>query len=264
MRRFAAAVLLILWLPALSCAAAEGCYAEYVPRSGRSAVFSVDIYSEREITAAVFELRFDEHIASFYAVSAEKSSASVRENVQTGKVTVAFADSAPVKGKLCRVSFKALKQGTADFVLHMVQAADAQKNPVSSWNDFTLTVSLGDDDVVSSGSAAAHSSKTVSASSKSSLRGKSRSDDADDGEADDADGGDAADHRTYDLRRNGSPVKWLLIGAGIPVLCGALVLSGVLIGRKSKDKSDKTKKPGEELPEPDIPDIDDITTEEED
>ena len=58
----------------------------------------------------------------------------------------------------------------------------------------------------------------------------------------------------FDLRRSDNVLKWILIGAGIPLLIGGLVWLGILIGRRSKDKAKQDEeKPGDEFPEPDDP-----------
>ena len=139
--------LLLIWLlPFCTCCAAD-CSIEYTPRSERSAVFYIDVYSAREVTAAVFELRFADDMVGYYSVVADDSAATVRDHSEKGKVAFAFASEKPVSGKLCRVSFKALKEGSTDFTLHMAQAADADKKLLSDWSDHSLTVKLGKDDV---------------------------------------------------------------------------------------------------------------------
>lgn len=231
-------------VPVCTCAAAEDLYAEYTPKSANSSVFYVDVFSKREVTAAVWEISFPESMVSYYSVAAADSSASVRDNAQNGKVTFAFADDSAVSGKLCRVSFKALQAGPVNFVLHMIQAAGSDKKRLSSWSDYALSIKLGKDDVVSSDSV--KRSGASSASSSSSKRGGGKST-LETGEDDDSSIPDI-----FDLRNGNPTLKWILLGAGIPLLIGALILIGILIGRKSKDKKEKAEeKPGEERPEPD-------------
>ena len=254
MRRIAAAVLVLLTLlPIPVCAAEEAFYGEYVPRSEHSALFYIDVYSKQAVTAAVFEVQFDDSMVGYHASVAESGSASVRDNLQDGRVIVAFADSKAVDGKLCRLSFKALKEGSVSFVLHMRQAADGEKNLLTQWSDHTVTVKLGKEDAaVGSASVRSGGSGTSSRSSLSSSRG-GKGDSADDDAADDA-SEDEVSYAFSDLRRDGGELKWMLIGAAVPVLCGALVWLGFLIGRKSKGsatKPDKEEKPGEAIPEPD-------------
>lgn len=240
--------LLLLWLlPLCVCSAAEDCSIEYTPRSEKSAVFYIDVYSYRDVTAAVFELTFADDMAGYYSVAADDS-VTVRDHPEKGKVTLACASSTAVSGKLCRVSFKALKAGSVDFTLHMLQAADADKKLLSDWSDHSLTVKLGKEDV----EAASKVSRTDGASSgtaASNRRGKS---DLSVGEEDGTDPSSGF----FDLRKGNSTLKWILLGAGIPVLIGGLVWLGILIGRRSKDKAKKAEeKPGENLPEPDDPPV---------
>ena len=239
---------MLIWLlPFCTCHAAQDCSIEYTPRSERSAVFYIDVYSAREVTAAVFELRFADDMVGYYSVVADDSAATVRDHSEKDKVTFAFASEKPVSGKLCRVSFKALKEGSTDFTLHMSQAADADKKLLSDWSDHSLTVKLGKDDV----EAAAAVSRTdgTSSGNATAKRGAGGSD---------LSIGENGDEETppgiFDLRRSDSVLKWILIGAGIPLLIGGLVWLGILIGKRSKDKAKQNEeKPGDELPEPDDP-----------
>ena len=241
------ALLLIWLLPFCTCHAAQDCSIEYTPRSERSAVFYIDVYSAREVTAAVFELRFADDMVGYYSVVADDSAATVRDHSEKGKVAFAFASEKSVSGKLCRVSFKALKEGSTDFTLHMSQAADADKKLLSDWSDHSLTVKLGKDDV----EAAAAVSRTdgTSSGTAAAKRGAGGSE-LSTGE----DGDEETPPGIFDLRRSDSVLKWILIGAGIPLLIGGLVWLGILNGRKTKNRSKTaTEKPGDELPEPDDP-----------
>ena len=213
-------------------------------------MFYIDVYTSREVTATVFELHFAEDMVGYYSVVTEDAAASVRDHPEKGKVTFAFASGNAVSGKLCRVSFKALKEGSVDFTLHMSQAADADKKLLTDWSDHSLTVKLGKDDV----EAAAKVSRTDKSSSgtaaSASKHGGGKSDLSTGEDGEDASSG------IFDLRRGDNILKWILLGAGIPLLIGGLVWLGILIGRKSKDQAAKTKeKPGEILPEQDdLPD----------
>ena len=251
MKRVLSAVLLLLCLiPSLICTAADDLYAEYTPKSANSSVFYVDVFSGREVTAAVFELSFPDSMVSYYSVVAGDSAASVRDNPQSGKVTVAFADDSPCSGKLCRFSFKALQTGSVSFVLHMKQAAGADKKLLSSWSDYTLSIKLGKDDIAQSDSVKRSGGSSSSSASKN---GRGEKSSLNTGDGDD----DLASPGIFDLSHGDPTLKWLLLGAGIPLLLGALVWIGVLIGRRSNDKKDRAKeKPGEELPEPDKENID--------
>ena len=259
MKRVLLMAFALIWIiPVCTCAAAEDFYSEYTPRSANSSVFYIDVYSRREVTAAVFELSFADDMISYYSVVPADSAATVRDHAQKGKVTAAFADSSAVSGKLCRFSFKALQTGTASITLHMCQAAGADKELLSGWKDHTLTVKFGKDDVVSSSSGVQRTDKASSEASAS-KRGGGKSD-LDPGE----DGEDGILPGLFDLRRDDNKLKWVLIGAGIPLLVGSLVWLGILIGRRSKDKatpkaaeepvedsSEEAKKEPGESPEPD-------------
>jgi len=218
------AVCLTLFFLCIEGSAAEAFYTAYTPKSANSSVFYIDVFCDREITAAVFELSFDNDMVSYYSVSAENRSSSVRDRAQSGKVTFAFADSSPVSGKLCRVSFKALHAGSVSFTLHTEQSADADRKKLPSFDDHTLIVKLGKEDVVSEGAVTHSDSKDSSKGSKSSIRSSSNQDDTDD-----------SSHfgGVFDLRRE-DPHRWILIGAGGVVLIAALVGLGVLLGRRMK------------------------------
>lgn len=235
--------LFLLYLLPIRAFAAENCYLEYTPRSNNSSVFYIDVFSSLKITAAVFELSFDESAVSYYSVSAADSSASVRDHSENGKVTAAFAESNAVSGKLCRFSFKALKVGSTDFVLRMRQACGADRKLLSGWSDCTLSVKLGKEDIVSDSSLKRTDKTSSGASASASKRGGKS--DLNIGEDEENPSPDI-----FDMRRNDNPLKWILIGAGITLFIGALILTGVLIGRKSKQTTDKKEKPGEEIPAP--------------
>ena len=239
------AFLLIWMLPICTCAAADDCYTEYTPRSANSSVFYIDVYSRREVTAAVFELSFADNMVSYYSVVPSNSTATVRDHSQKGKVTAAFADSSAVSGKLCRFSFRALQTGSVNFTLHMQQAAGADQKLITGWKDHTLTVKLGKDDVVSSSSGVKRTDKASSQASSGSQRGGGKSELTPGVDDENAPPG------IFDLRRGDNVLKWLLIGAGIPIFIGALLWIGILIGRRSKQPDKAKEKPGDDNPEPD-------------
>lgn len=252
MRRILITALLMLWmLPICICSAAEDCSIEYIPRSERSAVFYIDVYSSREVTAAVFELTFADDMTGYYSVVADDA-ATVRDHSQKGKVSFAFASDKAVSGKLCRVSFKALQAGSVDFTLHMAQAADAEKKLLSDWSDHSLTVKLGKDDVEAAAKVSRTDKGASGTAASASKRGTGKSELSTGEDEDDSPFG------FFDLRRGDSRFKWILLGAGIPILIGGLVWLGILIGRRSKDKAEQKKEtPGDILPEPDDPPVTD-------
>lgn len=231
-RAFAAALLIGCLLPCLYCKAAkEDFYCEYTPKTATGTVFYVDIYCQREVSAAVLELSFDSGIVEYRSVAAAQASSSVRGNCEDGSVRLAFADSGAVRGQLCRVSFKALRAGTCRFTLHPVQAADGTLGYIAGLEDDTLTVKLGKDDV---SGVLSSSSRQTSSAAASYGDGKSY---LDTGDGDDSNAYGAGD--VIDIRNSRAWI-YMLIGAGAVILPAALVLIGVLIGRKSKEKESKT------------------------
>lgn len=243
MKRLIAAVMTLILLPSLICAAADAFSLSYTPKSANSAVFYLDVCCEREMSAAVFEVSFDESMVTYASASACHSASSVRDRVQNGKVSVAFADSGAVTGALCRLSFKALQTGTTTFTLHIAQSADADLVKQTEWEDYTLNVKLGKDDAAVSGST--KSGKSASSSAASSVKKSGEKSYLENHEEDDS----PYPPDVVDLRDNRNPMKWMLIGAGILVLIAALISTGVIIGRKTKG-SKKEEKPGEAIPEP--------------
>ena len=239
-------IVVLMTFIGLPCAAASGFYCEYTPKTERSSVFYIDLYSSEEIRAAVMELRFDDSIAEYREVSAVGNTSSVRAASDGGCVKIAFADSSAVSGKICRVAFKALQAGTCTFTLHVTQAADSEPKSLTGFSDYSLDVKLGKDDVVSDASAKA-SSKTSSASSvksaASSRSSLSISSDTEDGDASVSGG-------FFDLRRKDDHgLTYVLIGAGSVVLIAALILMGILIGRRTVGKKKEVKKEGESAEE---------------
>lgn len=253
MKRLAAILpLMLLLFSVIPCKAAGDFYCEYTPKSEKSSLFYIDVYSERAVAGAVMELSYSESYVSYYSVTADSATATVRDHVENGKVRVAFVDKSAVNGKLCRLSFKALKKGDIALTLHMEQAVDGSENLLGGWNDYTLNITLSEKDIASSGSST-RSVKASSGTSRSSRGGgkstisKNGTDTEDDDESDDVRFGDPG---FFDLREDHS-VKWMLIGAGIPVLIGMLIWLGFILGRKSKEQKKDEEKPAETNHEPD-------------
>lgn len=231
-------VLLIVITAIPSAVAAEGFYCEYVPKSENSSLFYIDIYSSDEISAAVMELRFDGGFAEYREVSAIEKTSAVRAVCENGCVKIAFADSGAVKGKLCRVTFKALQAGTCPFTLHIAQAADAEPKLLGGFPDATLEAKIGKD--ATAVSASSKSSKSSKAGSLSSIKEASEADEYDDS---------VISGGIVDLRKSHA-LNYILIGAGIVALIALLVLIGVILGRKTMQKP---KKPFAGEPEPSCP-----------
>ena len=240
------ALTIILWLAfiGIPCAADSGFYCEYSPKAEKSTVFYIDVYSTVEISATVMELRFDESFAEFREVNSSEKSTSVRSVKESGAVRIALADSGAIKGKLCRVAFKALQTGICTFDLHISQAADSEPKLMGAISDSSIEVKLGKDDIIAESSSKA-SSMDSSKSDKNSASSKSYLKEASDSEV----YVDPVTGAVVDLRKNHA-VKYILIGAGIVVLFAALIYAGVLIGRKTAGKKKKAEAEGASEIEP--------------
>ena len=231
-------IILLLVFTGIPCAADSGFYCEYSPKTEKSTVFYIDVYSTVEVSAAVMEMNFDESFAEFREVSAVEKSTSVRSAKENGAVKIALADSGAIKGKLCRVAFKALQAGTCTFDLHISQAADSEPKLIGALSDSSIEVKLGKDDIVAESSSKASSVTSSKGSSKSDKNGSSSKSYIK--EASDPDVYiDPVTGEVIDLRKNHA-VKYILIGAGIVVLFAALIYAGVLIGRKTAEKKKKS------------------------
>ena len=235
MKRIAAlTIILLLIFFGIPCAADSGFYCEYSPKTEKSTVFYIDVYSTVEVSAAVMEMNFDESFAEFREVSAVEKPTSVRSAKENGAVKIALADSGAIKGKLCRVAFKALQAGTCTFDLHISQAADSEPKLMGAISDSSIEVKLGKDDIVAEASSKASSV----ASSKPDKNGSSSRSYLKEGSESDV-YVDPVTGEVIDLRKNHA-VKYILIGAGIVVLFAALIYAGVLIGRKTAEKKKKS------------------------
>lgn len=223
-------IILLLVFTGIPCAADSGFYCEYSPKTEKSTVFYIDVYSTVEVSAAVMEMDFNESFAEFREVSAVEKSTSVRSVKENGAVRIALADSGAIKGKLCRVAFKALQAGTCTFDLHISQAADSEPKLIGALSDSSIEVKLGKDDIVAEASSKASSK----ASSETDKKGSSSRSYLKEGSESDV-YVDPATGEVIDLRKNHA-VKYILIGAGIVVLFAALIYAGVLIGRKTTSK----------------------------
>lgn len=231
------------------CAAESGFYCEYTPKTERSSVFYIDLYSSEVIRAAVMELSFDNSIAEYREVSAIGNTSSVRAACDGGSVKIAFADSSAVSGKICRVAFKGVQAGTCTFTLRVSQAADSEPKLLTGFSDYTLDVKLGKDDVVSDASAKASSKSSSASSDKSSSSSRSSlsiSSDTEDGDASVSGG-------FFDLRSTDDhALTYVLIGAGSVVLIAALIWMGILIGRRMIGKKKEDKQETESAEENDL------------
>lgn len=229
-------IVFVMMFIGIPCSAESGFYCEYLPKTEKSAVFYIDIYSTVDVSAAVMELSFDEGFVEYRNTSAAAETSTVRSAYRNGLVRLALADSGTIKGKLCRVAFKALKAGTCTFNLHISQASDGEPKLLSGFSDSSIEVKLGKDDIVE-GSAEKASSKTSSKADKSGSSSKSYLKEGSDQDV----YVDPVTGEIIDLRKNHS-VRYILIGAGFVILIAALIFAGIMIGRKTANKK---KKPDE-------------------
>ena len=224
-------IVLLMLFVGIPCSAVGGFYCEYTPKSEKSAVFYIDLYSSDEVSAAIMELSFDEKFAEYREASAVEKTSTVRAACDNARVRIAFADSGSVKGKLCRVAFKALQADICTFTLHISQAADSAPNLMTDLSDSSIEVKLGKDDVVTS--ASSKSTKTASNSSgKSNISSRSTISgvlDDEEGNADMPIGG------VYDLRRL-QVWPYIVVGVLSTLLVVGLVLLGIMLGRRSMAK----------------------------
>lgn len=258
LRTVVCCVIMLLTIAGIPCAAASGFSCEYSPKTEKSALFYIDVYSADEISAAVMELRFDDSIAEYREVSAVGASSSVRAACESDCVRFAFADSGAVTGKLCRVAFKALQTGTCTFTLHIAQAADRDAKLLTGFSDASLEIKLGKDDVVSDASAKS-SSKPSSTEKKSSGSLSTKKEASGSDEAADPWNGEPVDVRT------GHAVKYILIGAAIVILMAGLVFAGILLGKRmfvekkpSSQQERQTEVPADEDTSPENEEIEDV------
>lgn len=241
-------IILLMLFFGTPCLAESSFYCEYSPKTEKSAVFYVDIYSTIDVSAAVLEVYFDENFAEYREVSASEKSSSVRSAKKNGVVKIALADSGAIKGKLCRVAFKALQVGTCAFNLHISQAADSEPKLMGDFPDSSIEVKLGKDDIVSGSSSKASSVTSSKGSSKSDKNGSSSKSYLKE-ESDSEVYVDPVTGEVIDIRKNHA-VKYILIGAGSVVLFAALIYAGVLIGRKTAGKKKKAEAEGASEIEP--------------
>ena len=256
MKRYtaAAAALVILIISCLTCTAAEkDFYCEYVKKTATGTVYYIDIYCDRKISGAVFELDYDSAKTEYKSVDTISSTSSCRKSVSDGKLKVALVDSGVISSKICRISFKALQTGKLTFSLRMIQATDENVKLIDGWNEDTLTITLGKDDIPSSGgssgnkkSDALNSKSSGSSSHSSGSGGKSylneNGEDGDNGDEEAADG----DGGFFDLRKS-SPWGYIAFGAGLVLLIAGLIFLGMMIGKRYANKKAAEKK--EDLPE---------------
>ena len=233
-RSFLAAALTLLTLFSFTAYAAGGIYFEYTPPSERGSIFYIDIYSDYELSAAVFELSFDSSAAEYRASKATNSTSSCRTKEEDGRVRIAFADTDSVKGDILSLSFKAASSGECRFVLKTEQAVDKNLDYLTGLKDYTFTVSFDKDGV--SSDAGGISSKTRSSGKQSEKTGLSS-------ENDETQEGVVKFFSDFGVDRGGT---YFILGAAAVVLAGGLVLLGFIIGKRAKTKKKTVIPDGDE------------------
>lgn len=241
MKRLLSALLMTAFLVTLCVtASAEGSELsmKYIPRTERGTLFYLDIYSDPAVSAAVFELRFDPSAVEYRDTDCDDESGRAMGNSDGDVVKIAYSHHSSKSGKLCRLSFKALKIGTVRFTLHMTQAVDADLAYLTNLSDFSLEVKLGKDDVVLSDSSAQNDSsdKASAQSKKSSEKSQKKSYGGEKSEiaevsADDAGSTEATEGAPLDFT-GGNNKLWFLLGGAVALSAVLLVGAGYFIGKK--------------------------------
>lgn len=239
------AVIFIMLSCLHTCAGGGRLYAEYVPRTERGTLFYLDIYYDGDISAAIFEITYDSSVAEYRSWAAEHDSSTFKAKAEGGTVRLIFGDSGSIKGKICRLRFKQLSDGAADFTLRMTEGADGGLSYIDPPSAYTVTAVL---DTGSSGSAGSSGLSGSSRSTRSSYSG-SKSDKSVTSPSDGASGGDPPAVR--ELTRDDRTLYFIL-GAGTAVLAALLIALGFILGRRSrKKKGSVTVKPNTDpLPDP--------------
>lgn len=252
-------LLVVLMCPA-AYADSDCFYCKYKPKAERGTLFYVEIYSKEEISAAVAELSVNSNYADFRSVTAEDSDDSVRSSQEGSIIRVAFASEKAKSGILFRVGFKALSAGKCDFVLNVDSAADGEQSLLQGFSPYTLSVSLGKDDVASSGkSAKSGSSSKSGASSRSGKLSEISGADNDDEYA------ERYGAEVTDLRSTPT-LTYILLGAGGAVLLGLIALLTVLLIKRRRAAAAKNipeSVENEQTLGPEADDIEDSYTDDE-
>ena len=227
-------------------AAHSDLYCTYTPKSDKSSLFFIDVYCEREVCAALFELEFDGKIAEYRSVEAGSSDIEASGNQSGDRVVIACTDNCSNCDKLCTVSFKALRAGDCGFRLHMNQAVDDSLDYINDFSDHSLTVTIGKDDVVEDdpSKSSKSSDKTDNSSKTSNKTVKSGISSVSDDDTDKSTelGG------LFNVSGN-APGRYILIGAGSLALVAAIAVVGYLLGKKVLIKKRSDEAPVDAPPE---------------
>ena len=243
---------------------------QYVPRTERGTLFYLDIYSDPAISAAVFELRFDSAAVEYRDVDCEDENGCAMGNADGDIVKIAYSHPSCKSGKLCRLSFKALRAGTVSFSLHPTQAVDGELDYLKDLSDASLEVKLGKDDVILSDDAASRSEKY--AAKKSSAKSKSPTEKP----GKKSYGGERSGITEYTAAGSeateateGAPLDftggnnrtWFMLGGAVVLSAVLLVGAGYFIGKKRMGRPEKTDAQEEESAEDPMEEINKILDE---
>lgn len=250
MRRILAVFAALMTALTLLCIPADAAGAQfslrYVPRTDRGALFYLDISCDGTVSAASMELSLDSSLVEYRSVEALAATSTVKARADGGSVTIIFADSAGVSGGLCRLTLKALGDGSASFTLRMTQGVDGNLNYMELPAACSLTVSLGE--AGSSGSSGSSSSGSR-ASHGGSTSNKSGSSTDSNLAADDLSTGDEASVRVIRDLSRGDGTHLFLIGSGVGGIAVLLVILGFVLGKRSRNRKKPAAENGGEVKE---------------
>ena len=238
----AAVLLIFLTIFPTASAARSWLYAEIDPPSDLGSIFYVDLFSDTQLSAAMLELGFDSSLAEYRSADAERDTSDIDSKADGDLVKIVFCDSGAASGKLCRLTFKALGEGTFSATLRMTDGVDGDLKRISPPGYFKVEIELKGS---SGGSSRTGSGSSGRGSSSGDSYGGSKSSKT--GTADDPEStADEDSKNRIDFSSSGG-MDHFLLGAGAALLAVLLVVLGVVIGRKLGQK----KKPSDQSPTPD-------------
>lgn len=253
-------------------AAQQNITLKYVPRSERGTLFYLELSCDPAVSAAMFELRFDPSAVEYRDADCDDEDGYVTGNADGDTVRIAYSHRAGKSGKLCRLSFKALKAGAVSFTLHPTQAVDADLEYLNDLTDASLEIKLGKDDVIRSDDADSGSKK--SASDRSSAKKKDPSEKTkkrsyggeksgiEEYTADGTGSTEATEGAPLDFT-GGNNRTWFVLGAAVVLSVVLLVGAGYIIGKKRMLRSAKKDAvDDEEVADDPMEEIDRITDDE--
>ena len=241
-------LLVVIALTAVLCVTAHAedqpISMQFIPCSQRGTLYYLDIYSDTEVAAAMFELR-SEPAAAYRSVYCDDDNAAVEAAAEDAAVKIVYSNRSAGKGKLFRVAFKAQSSDSIRFTLRTVQAADAGLQYLTDIPDVSAEIcpyadsTKGDD--ASSGSKSSSKTSSTEKSSKKSYSGKSSGKASDlDYVSDDDDPDDSGND--YPVMRDLSDshsTSYFLLGAAAVILAALLIVFGVVLGKRLSKKREK-------------------------